>query len=441
MPAPADVIARLFRGVRPSPGAAGAPAPAPIGEDEVRGLIREMAAAPPKELVAALARLEGETIEKVTEFNQLEVLAHLVANHGGRQERLLFAKCAALNGAMKPAGADQPGAGAAAATALAADPELLDELRIEKGEFPPILVDGIYWNCVWTRRGKYVEPPPIHDYAPLATWSDAVARSGNARLKAQCLRSAVAALGRHDPRAHKIEAKPTPEDPFGMKAVQAEQERIRTAKRVPVEGFLAILQSDLAGPVDELRAGGKGELARLLRAALDLDDPLALEAIGVVYGWGVPTVPEGSSAEGRAAFLRERCDLACAERLGFLAASLDRALHDLKVDVRRKAGIYAKIALASLGRRIVEQEVALGMQKKGEVDPVFAALEKRYLDKAAADPTQKKILPPTVDPMKFAKQAEKSVRLAAPPMPFDRVAASPCADLLRPRELRPEGMI
>ena len=441
MPGPGDLIARLFRGLKPEAAAPGAPARGPLVEAELAALIGEITAFPPKELVPALARLEGELIEKVSEFNQLEVLSALVADHATREQKLVFAKCSALNGAARPAGSDQPGAGAAAATVLESDPELVAALRIEKGEFPPVLVEGIYWNCVWTRRGKYTEPPPIHDFAPLGRWSACVAASGNARLKGACLRAGSAALGRHDPRAQKIEAVPSPEDPFGMKAVQAEQERIKLSKRVPVDGFLSIVESDFGAPVDELRTAGKGELARVLRAAVDLDDELVLERIGRVIAAACILVPQGLGASERAGFVRERCDQVTAERLGYLAASLDRALSEVKADLKRKAGIYARVALASLGKRMSEQELALGMQKKGEVDPVFAAIEKRYLDKAATDPaakTQRKILPPTVDPFKFAKDAAKSQRTATSAPPAERIAHSAWVDLVRPRELRTE---
>src|SRR5205085_121849 len=143
------------------------PGEPPIGDDMAGEVVAQLCAAPPRELVAALAKVEGERIEKVHEYNALEVLAAAVGRLGAPGAKLAFAKCAALQGAPKPAGGDQPGAGAAAAAVLATDDALLAGLRVEKGAFPQVLLDGIYWNGVWTSRGKYGDPPPTPDSRPL----------------------------------------------------------------------------------------------------------------------------------------------------------------------------------------------------------------------------------------------------------------------------------
>jgi hypothetical protein len=426
MPTADDLVAQLFRALNPKPAAT------PAAPDEVRAIVRDLAAVPPKDLFGALAKVEGEHIDKVMEGNLLQRLAAAVAEHGDAAGRLAVAKVLALLGAPKPSGADKPGAGAAAAKVLTADPATIASLKVEKGQFPQILVDGIYWNGVFTSRGKYNDPPPTHDHGPSLAWSAAVAKAGSGQLKAACIRAGLAALERFPPVGRKAPEKNAPDDPFGLKAAGAEKERTRAARRAPAEALLTILAGDTdGGAIDDLRAGGGSNagLAKLFQVALELDDAVALELLGRVVA---AVCPNGAGATPEAA-----------ARMAFVAAALDRAFDEWKADMKKKASVYARVALASLGKKSGASSFALATKKEGEtVDPVAAALEQRYIEKhGEADPKKQKRwgLKGTKVAEEKAAIARKSGKMAAEPPPPDLVSQSAIADMFRPREPKGDG--
>ncbi len=439
MSSPSSTIASLFRGLRPA-----LPDVPPVDATRIRLHLADLVSFPPKDIIAALAPLAGEIIERATEFNQLKLLAETFAAHGTPAERLTFAKCAALRGAQPPAGGDQPGAGAAAVVALVGEPApgLVQDLKIEKGQFPQILVDGIYWNAVWTARGKYVDPPPIHDDGALMAWNAAVARAANAPLAAACLRGGAAALGRFGPEERKGLLRVS-EDPFGLRAAKMEAERMKSSRRAPVEGLLWIVAADVEGAALDLNRAERAadDLARIFRAALELEDAEMHDLLGRAVGAHCVVCPLETARDpaARKAWLARALDERRAARLGAIAAALERGAADLMSEPRRKALVYARVAIASLARRERAALQSLAALTPGgeTADPVMAALEKRYLEKtgavAAGAPTG---ATPARGIIVAAATPPRGIGAGGPGGAAERAARSPWSDILRPREMR-----